>query len=109
MKGLLRCIWNYCVGYRDGYIPPFLYERIGQYPYKDKTEVLFIKDVKGKVITTVYIDSDTNGEISYEEWLAYKKFRTEQMRKWRDGQFVKNHPRSRRIKMRIHYWLNNIY
>lgn len=108
MKGLLRCIWNYCVGYRNNYIPPFLYERIGQYPWKDNTEVLFIKDRKGKVITSIYINSDTDEEIPYETWLAWKKYRCEQMRKWRDEQFVKNHPLGRRIKMRIHYWLNNI-
>lgn len=108
MKSLIRPIWNYIVGYRNGFIPPFLYERIGQYPYKDETETLFIRGKDGELINVLYLNSETLDEIPYEAWLTYHQARNAEMRRWRNEQFKKNHPLARRIAMSIHYWINNI-
>lgn len=108
MKFILRPIWNYVIGYRNGYYPKILWEHIPQCPLKFWCSILWVYKKNNHDFACVYVDDITDEEISYEQYMdEYGEF--QRMKKeWYDKQFENNHTQKEKCILKIHYWLNNL-
>jgi len=108
MKFILRPIWNYVIGYRNGYYPKILWEHIPQCPLKFWCSILWVYKKNNHDFACVYVDDITDEEISYEQYMdEYGEF--QRMKKeWYDKQFENNHTQKEKRILKIHYWLNNL-
>ena len=108
MKFILRPIWNYFIGCRNGNIPKCLWEHIPQCPLKFWCSVFWIYRKSNTKFGIAYIDDIIDEEIPYEQYMEeyaeYMKMREE----WYRKQYDKNHTQKEKRIHRIHYWLNNL-
>lgn len=108
MKAILRPIWNYIIGFRDGHYPKILWEHIPQYPLKFWCSVLWIYGKNNHDFAAVYVDDRSDTEITYDTYCGMYKVYLKDKKKWYDKQYEKNHTDKEKLIHKIHYWLNNI-
>lgn len=108
MKHIIRPIWNYLIGLRNGHYPNILCENIGQYPIKFWCEVLWIYVKNNHDFAITYINNDTDSEITYEQYLKEYEIYLQDKEKWYKNKFQQNHSKNKQRFLKFHYWLNNI-
>lgn len=108
MKTLLRPIWNYLIGYRNGYCPKILWEHVPQCPLKFWCSVLWVYKKNNTKFDIAYIDEIVNEEITYEQYMdEYNEF-TKLKNEWYKKEYDKRHTKTEKRIHKIHYWLNDV-
>ena len=108
MKFLLRAIWNFFIGYRNGFVPKTLYEHIPQYPVKFWCSPLWINIKNNNDFALVFVDDRSGTEITPEiYWNMYKSYLKDR-EKWYKAEFENNHTEKEKRFLKIHYWLNDM-
>ena len=108
MKFILRPIWNYLIGCRNGYYPQILWEHIPQYPIKFWCSVLWVYRKTNTNFAMVYVDDRNDTEITHDVYWGMYKTYLKDKEKWYQKQFEKNNTKKEKRILKIHYWLNNL-
>jgi hypothetical protein len=89
MKLILKSIWNYFIGYRNGYYPKILWEHVSQCPLKFWCSILWVYKKNNHDFAVVYIDDITDEEITYEQYINEHKEFMKLRKEWYDKQYIK--------------------
>lgn len=108
IKYIIRPIWNYIIGYRNGNYPKILWEHVPQCPLKFWCSILWVYKNNNHDFGIVYIDDITDEEISYEEYMEFYAEFMKMRDEWYHKQYDKNHTKKEKRIHKIHYWLNKV-
>ena len=107
MKAVLRPIWNFIIGHRNGKYPKILWEHVPQCPIKFWCSVLWVYRKNNTKFGIAYMDDIINEEIPYEQYFEEREEWLAKRMEWYEHEYDSNHTKKEKLIHRIHYWLNS--